>query len=72
MPLAELRTIPCGEVSPRLSEYLDEELPSADRMRFYLHLSRCVACRAEADGLASLVRAMHARRGLRTAWRGPR
>lgn len=65
MYLAELRTIPCGEVKPRLSEYLDGELPSADRMRFYLHLSRCVACRAEAEGLAAIVRAMHARRGRR-------
>jgi len=72
MALAELRSIPCGEVLPRLSEYLDEELPSADRMRFFLHLSRCVPCRAEADGLAALVRAMHARRGPSAAWRGPR
>jgi len=60
MQLAELRSVGCDEVRPRLSEYVDGELPGPDRMRFFLHLTRCVACHAEAEGLAALVRAMHA------------
>ncbi|MFO0583983.1 MAG: zf-HC2 domain-containing protein [Anaeromyxobacter sp.] len=69
MTLLELRPLACDELRARLSEWVDEELPAGDRIRFYLHLSRCVPCRREADAFAAVVRAAHALGARRRAGR---
>jgi mycothiol system anti-sigma-R factor len=38
---------PCGEITDRLYEYLDQELESVERAAVQRHLGGCAACRRQ-------------------------
>jgi anti-sigma factor RsiW len=44
------------QITDRLSEYVDDELPPAERTEVDAHLSRCPACSAVVDDLRTLAR----------------
>ena len=44
----------CKNVSPLLSEYFDEVLDADTTVQVSQHLSRCIRCRKELDGLSAL------------------
>ncbi len=70
MATLEPRPVRCVELRARLSEWVDDELRSGDRIRLYLHLGRCLPCRREADAFAAVVRAARALGARRRAVRG--
>lgn len=53
----------CGEVLDRLSDYLDDELPPAERAAVETHLRGCEGCARFGGELRATVRALKAHLG---------
>jgi anti-sigma factor RsiW len=53
--VSETRGAGCAEARERLDDYVEGALEGEERERVAAHLTACTACRAEAEGLASLL-----------------
>jgi anti-sigma factor RsiW len=53
--VSEKRGAGCAEVRERLDDYVEGALEGEERGRVAAHVAACAACRAEAEGLASLL-----------------
>lgn len=53
----------CSQVLERLSDYLDGELPAAERTQVEAHLAGCDACTRFGGEFTSVVNALHHRLG---------
>lgn len=53
--MSETREAGCAEARERLDDYVEGALEGEERERVAAHLETCAECRAEAEGLASLL-----------------
>ena len=51
----------CKELTELITDYLEERLPPADRLRFEHHLSICDACVTYVDQMRTTIKALGSR-----------
>jgi anti-sigma factor RsiW len=76
----DLPEMPCRELVELVTDYLEDRLPPADRVRFEAHLATCEACRLYLEQFRQTVRTLgrlpeetlspEARNALLAAFRG--
>lgn len=49
----------CREFVELVSDYLDDELPAADRARFEAHLAECDGCLGYLEDIRQIVNSLH-------------
>jgi anti-sigma factor RsiW len=50
--------LPCQELVELVTEYLENRLPDATRIRFESHLAQCSACRTYVEQMRQTIRAL--------------